>query len=102
MPLFRTVSGAISSELALLLLMLYSVMSLCMQDLPAAAPVQCVGPGDMFGNCMFVLEYLTCFKPLFNFEFPSDLTVGRLTWSICNYCAIFTRPNTLLLHPLAD
>jgi len=49
-----------------------------MQDLPAASPVLCVGPGDMFGDCVFVLEYLTCFKPLFNFEFPSDLTVGML------------------------
>jgi len=46
------------------------------QDLPAASPVLCVGSGDMFGDCVFVLEFLTCFKPLLNFEFPSDLTVG--------------------------
>ena len=52
------------------------------QDLPVATPVTCFGPNDMFGDCVLVLEYFTCFKPLFNFEFPSDLTVGKLDLSV--------------------
>ena len=54
------------------------------QDLPTATAVQCISSGDTFGDCVFVLEYLTCFKPLFNFAFPSDLTVGALIRSSCN------------------
>jgi len=30
----------------------------------------------MFGDCVLVLEYLTCYQPLFKFELPSKLTVG--------------------------
>jgi len=55
------------------------VLMLIKQDLPAATPVRCISPGHVFGDCLFVLEYLTCFKPLFNFEVPSDLTVGTLS-----------------------
>jgi hypothetical protein len=41
------------------------------------SPVQCVSPTDMFGDAVFVLEYLLCFKPLFNFDLPDDMSLGK-------------------------
>ena len=66
------------------------MLILYIQDLPTATPVRCVGSADMFADCVFVLEYLTCFQPLFNFEFPSDLTVGTLNQlSFVNSSTVF-------------
>jgi len=33
----------------------------------------------MFGDCVFVLEFLTCYQPLFKFELPSNITIGTST-----------------------
>lgn len=47
------------------------------QELPAVTPVKCISPSNLFGEAVSVLEYLLIFKPLFNFELPDDLSLGK-------------------------
>ena len=64
------------------------VLNLCIWGLkffricPLRPPVQCAFPSELFGDAIFMLEYLSSFKSLFDLDLPKDLTFGEsLLWT---------------------
>ena len=42
-------------------------------------PVNCISPPRLFGDVIFVLEFLHSFKSQLGFELPDDLSLGACT-----------------------
>jgi len=53
------------------------------QDLPKPVPIQSAIPSEAVGDALCVLEFLACFKPVFDFDVPDNLSFGALLCIAC-------------------
>jgi len=48
-----------------------------LKDLPVPQPIECAVPDEAVGDVMCLLEFLNCFKSLFDFDLPPELSFGK-------------------------
>ena len=73
-----------------------------MQSLPLPTPVQSHLPNELFGESVVLMEYLYCFKSLYELEdfFPSGVSFGEYcTYSIATNMIVY---NDEPSHPILE
>jgi len=58
--------------------------------LPKPVPIQSAIPSEAVGDALCILEFLSCFKSVFEFDLPANLSFGTLFYKAAFFVGLLT------------